>query len=78
MLQAHINRFALAQQMQDLFTRLIVRLPFYFFKSLFGDKKVMPYTLQIFGHTHKCTITIHTSNNQQQQMVTLLGDMTDT
>ena len=51
-------------------------MPLYMYKSLFGDKELMPTPVQILGYGEStianpgaCTITIHI-NNKQPQMAT--------
>jgi len=54
-------------------------MPLYMYKSLFGDKELMPTSVQIFGYGESpianlgaCTITIHTSNKQPQMATCLV------
>ena len=56
-------------------------MPLYMYKSLFGDKELMPTPVQIFGYGESpianlgaCTITIHTSNKQPQMATCQVTD----
>ena len=58
-------------------------MPLYLHKSLFGDKELLPTSVQIFGYGESpvanlgaCTIAIHTGNSQDPQMTTC--QVTDT
>lgn len=55
-------------------------MPLYLHKSLFGDKELLPNSVQIFGYGESpvanlgaCTIAIHTGNSQEPQMATCQG-----
>ena len=56
-------------------------MPLYMYKSLFGDKELIPTPVQIFGYGESpianlpvCTITIHTSNKQPQMATCQVTD----
>ena len=56
-------------------------MPLYMYKSLFGDKELMPTSVQIFGYGESpianlgaCIITIHTSNKQPQMATCQVTD----
>ena len=56
-------------------------MPLYMYKSLFGDKELIPTPVQIFGYGESpianlgaCTIIIHTSNKQPQMATCQVTD----
>ena len=56
-------------------------MPLYMYKSLFGDKELMPTPVQILGYGESpiailgaCTITIHTSSKQPQMATCQVTD----
>jgi len=56
-------------------------MPLYMYKSLFGDKELMPTSVQNFGYGESaiaklgaCIITIHTSNKQPQMATCQVTD----